>query len=93
MLSHLVGAANRADIRRLCQLEAENAELRARLDGNRRRCVKRSSRATRASRNCGGRWPTDRADPSVPEKPIACCGSWLRIWSGDSPRGAAERRG
>lgn len=32
MLSHLVGAANRADIRRLCQLEAENAELRARID-------------------------------------------------------------
>ncbi len=32
MLSHLVGAANRADIRRLCQLEAENADLRARLD-------------------------------------------------------------
>ena len=27
MLSHLVGAANRADIRRLRQLEAENAEL------------------------------------------------------------------
>ena len=32
MLSHLVGAANRADIRRLCRLEAENAELRAHLD-------------------------------------------------------------
>jgi len=32
MLSHLVGAANRADIRRLCQLEAENASLHARLD-------------------------------------------------------------
>jgi len=32
MLSHLVGAANRADIRRLCQLEAENSALRARLD-------------------------------------------------------------
>ena len=32
MLSHLVGAANRADIRRLCQLEAENRDLRARLD-------------------------------------------------------------
>jgi hypothetical protein len=32
MLSHLVGAANRADIRRLCQLEKENAELRASLD-------------------------------------------------------------
>jgi hypothetical protein len=32
MLSHLVGAANRADIRRLRDLEADNAELRARLD-------------------------------------------------------------
>jgi hypothetical protein len=32
MLSHLVGAANRADIRRLCQLEEENATLQARLD-------------------------------------------------------------
>jgi hypothetical protein len=32
MLSHLVGAANRADIRRLHQLEADNAELQARLD-------------------------------------------------------------
>jgi hypothetical protein len=32
MLSHLVGAANRADIRRLRQLEAENAELQAKVD-------------------------------------------------------------
>jgi hypothetical protein len=32
MLSHLVGAANRADIRRLMALEAENAELRERLE-------------------------------------------------------------
>jgi hypothetical protein len=32
MLSHLVGAANRADIRRLCQLEADNAELRTQLE-------------------------------------------------------------
>jgi hypothetical protein len=31
MLSHLVGAANRADIRRLTELEAENAELREKL--------------------------------------------------------------
>ncbi|MGA3005085.1 MAG: DUF2325 domain-containing protein [Acetobacteraceae bacterium] len=31
MLSHLVGAANRADIRRLCDLEQRNAELEARL--------------------------------------------------------------
>jgi hypothetical protein len=32
MLSHLVGAANRADIRRLRALEAENAALAAKLD-------------------------------------------------------------
>jgi hypothetical protein len=32
MLSHLVGAANRADIRRLRQLEAENAVLQAKVE-------------------------------------------------------------
>src|SRR5215470_2029128 len=32
MLSHLVGAANRADIRRLVALEEENASLRAKID-------------------------------------------------------------
>jgi hypothetical protein len=32
MLSHLVGAANRADIRRLCQLEADNAALRDKVE-------------------------------------------------------------
>jgi hypothetical protein len=32
MLSHLVGSANRADIRRLCQLEAEKAGLTAKLE-------------------------------------------------------------
>jgi hypothetical protein len=32
MLSHLVGSANRADIRRLCQLEKETADLEARLE-------------------------------------------------------------
>lgn len=32
MLSHLVGAANRADIRRLVALEQENQDLRVRLD-------------------------------------------------------------
>jgi hypothetical protein len=31
MLSHLVGAANRADIRRLCDLEERNSELEAKL--------------------------------------------------------------
>jgi Uncharacterized protein conserved in bacteria (DUF2325) len=36
MLSHLIGAANRADIRRLCRLEEENAALSARLEAQQR---------------------------------------------------------
>jgi hypothetical protein len=36
MLSHLVGAANRADIRRLRQLEADNAALAAKLERQQR---------------------------------------------------------
>jgi hypothetical protein len=36
MLSHLVGAANRADIRRLRRLEAENAELQAKIERQQR---------------------------------------------------------
>ena len=32
MLSHLVGSANRADIRRLCQLESDKAELEAKVE-------------------------------------------------------------
>jgi Uncharacterized protein conserved in bacteria (DUF2325) len=32
MLSHMVGAANRADIRRLCRLEQENAAMSAKLE-------------------------------------------------------------
>ncbi len=53
MLSHLVGAANRADIRRLCELEADNADLRARVERvNRSRCAMPSLHATPASRNC-----------------------------------------
>jgi hypothetical protein len=36
MLSHLVGAANRADIRRLCRLEEDNATLAAKLERQQR---------------------------------------------------------
>jgi hypothetical protein len=39
MLSHLVGASNRADIRRLQALEQENAELRDRLGQHRRQAA------------------------------------------------------
>jgi hypothetical protein len=36
MLSHMIGAANRADIRRLCRLEEENAALSARIEAQQR---------------------------------------------------------
>jgi hypothetical protein len=36
MLSHMVGAANRADIRRLCRLEEENAALSGKLEQQQR---------------------------------------------------------
>jgi hypothetical protein len=36
MLSHMVGAANRADIRRLCQLEEENGALSEQLEAQQR---------------------------------------------------------
>src|SRR5262249_10185791 len=36
MLSHMVGAANRADIRRLRQLEDENAAMAVKLEGQQR---------------------------------------------------------
>jgi hypothetical protein len=42
MLSHLVGASNRADIRVLRELEAENIELRDGLSRDRRRAAERS---------------------------------------------------
>lgn len=45
MLSHLVGAANCADIRRLCQLEADKAELEAKL--KRQRVALRDAIVTR----------------------------------------------
>lgn len=44
MLSHLVGAANRADIRRLCQLEAEKSELEAKLERQQDAVVTRDAR-------------------------------------------------
>ncbi|CAD6556291.1 hypothetical protein LMG27952_06031 [Paraburkholderia hiiakae] len=50
MLSHLVGAANRADLRRLVALEAENAELQARIERQQAR-LHEMSRERDAARN------------------------------------------
>jgi hypothetical protein len=43
MLSHLVGAANRADIRRLVALEQENGELKAKIERQQLRLSEMSS--------------------------------------------------
>jgi hypothetical protein len=60
MLSHLVGAANRADIRRLAALTRENAELRERADAQQDRIThlqdeREQDRAARAAaeQRCG----------------------------------------
>ncbi len=60
MLSHLVGAANRADIRRLAALARENAELRERADSQQDRIAqlqdeREQDRAARAAaeQRCG----------------------------------------
>lgn len=58
MLSHLVGAANRADIRRLMALEAENGALRDKLERQQERLQEMSARhdaATRQTAELGDR--------------------------------------
>jgi hypothetical protein len=56
MLSHLVGAANRADIRRLVALEKENAELRDKLERQQTRVQEMS-----AERDASHRQLSDQA--------------------------------
>ncbi|WP_420994749.1 DUF2325 domain-containing protein [Cupriavidus sp. 30B13] len=50
MLSHLVGAANRADIRRLMALEEDNAALRGKLERQQERLQEMSTRHDAATR-------------------------------------------
>jgi hypothetical protein len=68
MLSHLVGAANRADIRRLRQLEAENAELQAKVERQQRQLreaiVARDTTIRELSRALEAH--LERARPEVP---------------------------
>jgi len=51
MLSHLVGAANRADIRRLVALEDENADLREKVERQQQRMQQMSARHAEALRD------------------------------------------
>jgi len=57
MLSHLVGAANRADIRRLRELESERGELLQRIEAQQPGCATRWCTAMPRSGTCAMRSP------------------------------------
>jgi hypothetical protein len=63
MLSHLVGAANRVDIRRLRQLETENAELEARLARKEEQLLEASAARDAALRSLEARVELPAAPP------------------------------
>lgn len=67
MLSHLVGASNRADISRLRRLEEEKAELEARLAGKEEQLLE-----ARAARDGAVRALATRIDPPTAAMPPAC---------------------
>jgi hypothetical protein len=79
MLSHLVGAANRADIRRLRRLEAENADLLAKGERQKRQIVTREKTIRELSRaleatiegNRGRAAPGDLAGDEAPWTALA----------------------
>jgi hypothetical protein len=70
MLSHLVGAANRADIRRLAALEAENADLTERLrrqqDALHAAVLERDTRIDALQRALADRLTDDDHEPAAP---------------------------
>jgi hypothetical protein len=82
MLSHLVGAANRADIRRLRRLEAENADLLAKVE--RQQLLLREAIAAREKtlRELGQALEStigrDR-DGAAPSAPVADEGAWTAL--------------
>ncbi|MFL6643051.1 MAG: DUF2325 domain-containing protein [Paraburkholderia fungorum] len=82
MLSHLVGAANRADIRRLVALEAENAELKEKIERQQARLqeISRQRDASIAALNeqiaqltalTARQMPTDPTDPTDLEAEVS----------------------
>jgi hypothetical protein len=72
MLSHLVGAANRADIRRLRQLEAENAGLLGKVERQQQQLrdaiVARDSTIRELSRALEARIDTEQDRPEAPSE-------------------------
>ena len=67
MLSHLVGAANRADIRRLVTLEKENAELREKVERQQARLHEAAVLRDAAQREAGALRARLQALPAAPD--------------------------
>jgi len=67
MLSHLVGAANRADIRRLQQLEAQNSELTEKLERQQSQIFELTAARDAALRQVREDFSPRIAVPAVPE--------------------------
>jgi len=67
MLSHLVGAANRADIRRLVTLEKENAELREKVERQQARLHETVVLRDAAQREAGALRARLQALPAAPD--------------------------
>jgi hypothetical protein len=101
MLSHLVGAANRADIRRLVALEEENVALRAKLERQQSRLQDMSQQRDAAVQRLDEHSARVAAQPSRDEddlraevrvlrEMLAACDERLALHT--SRRDAAERR-
>jgi len=100
MLSHLVGASNRADIRRLGALEATNSELQTELATERRRWRQALSERDARLRALERRLesvPIDVPEPRPTARPEPCVGERLialeaRLAKVERARIAAEER-
>jgi hypothetical protein len=93
MLSHLVGAANRADIRRLQQLEAQNAELTERLERQQAQIHNITMERDAAIRQLQENSSTRITMPAVPEDSVEMIAGLRRqLESEASRRALAEER-
>lgn len=90
MLSHLVGAANRTDIRRLRQLEQEKAELGARLAHKEEQLLETSASRDEAVRALQSRVEPSRPPPKRPDDDRAVTELKARIARCESRRDRVE---
>src|SRR5262249_53358220 len=96
MLSHLVGAANRADIRRLRQLEAETADLETRLAHEQQRLQEAIASRDQTIRDL--EYSIEQMPEAAPERecssadPALVADLRLRLARGDAHRERVEQQ-